>query len=283
MCRSSAIAPHGPPDATFHFVLAGRCSLVAPDLITPVELHAGDLMVVQRGSSHRPGTVSIQDAARVEPERCPLTPEQCAFPGSTGVAGASLLCGYFVYPGGSPIATMLPPFVHIRADGSAESGEIRTTIAALAEESESARVGHHAVVRRLVEVLFIRVFRASVARLDESLVTLAAVRDKQIGKVLAEMHSNPHTDWTIDDLARMAASSRSAFSSRFTSLVGLPPLRYLTSLRMTRAKELLLTQPMSVSQVSEAIGYGSVQAFTRAFKRSFAITPAEFRATNGRR
>jgi len=65
--------------------------------------------------------------------------------------------------------------------------------------------------------------------------------------------------------------------ARFASLVGQPPLRYLTSLRMTRAKHLLLTGPGGVERVAGDVGYGSVQAFTRAFKRSFGMTPAEFR------
>ena len=71
--------------------------------------------------------------------------------------------------------------------------------------------------------------------------------------------------------------SRSAFVERFTALVGVPPIRYLTALRMETAKTQLRETAMSVAQVAYAIGYNSEEAFSRAFKREVGMPPRSWR------
>lgn len=56
------------------------------------------------------------------------------------------------------------------------------------------------------------------------------------------MHGNPARSWTVAQLAKEAALSRSSFFDRFTRAVGLPPMEYLLAWRMAVAKDLLRLQ-----------------------------------------
>jgi AraC-like DNA-binding protein len=75
--------------------------------------------------------------------------------------------------------------------------------------------------------------------------------------------------------------SRSAFAARFTELVGVPVLRYLTEWRMRLAQSRLEADGTTVAAVAAELGYGSEAAFARAFKRVTGLAPRT--AANRRR
>jgi len=106
---------------------------------------------------------------------------------------------------------------------------------------------------------------------------LAAVRDAHVGRALALLHAQPKKDWTVEDLAREAALSRSALAERFADLVGEPPMQYLTRWRLTLAAAALRSSGRAIAQVAEEYGYESESAFNRAFKREFEVPPAAWR------
>jgi len=83
-------------------------------------------------------------------------------------------------------------------------------------------------------------------------------------------------------LAREIAVSRSTFIERFTSLVGVPPITYLTSWRMETAKTRLRETGLSIAQIGYSVGYQSDQAFSRAFKREIGTSPSSWREQQGR-
>jgi len=106
---------------------------------------------------------------------------------------------------------------------------------------------------------------------------LGALRDKQIGSALNAMHQNPSRPWTIAKLAAEAGMSRSPFATKFTSLVGEPPLSYLTNLRMNLAAGYLRNGQLRVNEIAERVGYESQPSFSNAFKRQFAVSPRRYK------
>ena len=80
------------------------------------------------------------------------------------------------------------------------------------------------------------------------------------------------------DLAAEAALSRSAFARRFTELLGLGPLAYLTDWRMALARERLRDSDDRLAAVAQSLGYGSEFAFAAAFKRHHGAAPGRWRA-----
>jgi AraC-like DNA-binding protein len=106
---------------------------------------------------------------------------------------------------------------------------------------------------------------------------LAGLRDDVVGRGLSLLHGAPAHPWTIDELARGVAMSRSAFADRFTALVGQPPMQYLAQWRMQLAVGRLAAGNAKVATIAEEVGYESEAAFSRAFKRLLGVSPAAWR------
>ena len=90
------------------------------------------------------------------------------------------------------------------------------------------------------------------------------------------MHGDPARAWTVAELARKAALSRSAFFDRFTDAVGVPPMEYLLGWRMAIAKDLLRRREAGLAEVAERIGYGSASTFSTAFSRHVGQPPSRY-------
>lgn len=99
--------------------------------------------------------------------------------------------------------------------------------------------------------------------------------DARLMASISAMNENPARDWTVEALAEIANMSRSAFSERFTRLVGESPIRTLTAIRLKAAARRML-EGVPISEAASQLGYGSEEAFNRAFKRQFDITPGRW-------
>jgi AraC-like DNA-binding protein len=134
-------------------------------------------------------------------------------------------------------------------------------------------------VNRLLESIVVDALRVELSALAaDTQPPVEALADQRMGRVIARLHDNPDANWTVERLAMVAAMSRSAFAERFRLLVGEPPLRYLTRLRLQRAARLFRTTDSSVAEVARRVGYGSEEALSRAFKNRFGVSPSATRA-----
>ena len=93
---------------------------------------------------------------------------------------------------------------------------------------------------------------------------------------MRQMHGDPARSWTVAQLAKKAALSRSAFFERFTRTVGLPPMEYLLAWRMAVAKDLLRRHDVGLAEVAERVGYGSASTFSTAFSRHVGQPPSRY-------
>jgi AraC-like DNA-binding protein len=87
------------------------------------------------------------------------------------------------------------------------------------------------------------------------------------------MHADPRRVWSLDELARVAGMSKSAFAQQFVDTVGLPPMRYWAQWRMSVARDWLLDRRYTVDEASDTLGYGSRSAFSRAYKAHIGESP----------
>jgi AraC-like DNA-binding protein len=94
---------------------------------------------------------------------------------------------------------------------------------------------------------------------------------------LTLLHARPAHPWTLADLAREAASSRSNLAKRFMLLVGQPPMQYLAQWRMQVAANRLAQSGTKVAAVGAEVGYDSEAAFSRAFKKATGAAPGAWR------
>jgi AraC-like DNA-binding protein len=286
LCRSLMAAPWGFGIAgreagSFHVVVEGSGWLEVEGADGPVAMRAGDLAVLPTGSAHwmrdslgstAPPLTSILATNEV-------VNGELRFGGDDGPM-TEVVCGVFAPEDGFRPGWIgrLPPVVVSRADGEPRPWRSRV-IDALREEARVPTEGGSLAVNRLLESLIADALRSAMDRsLGDSDVPSAALSDGRIARVLTHLHEEPARDWNVRALADVAVMSRSAFSDRFRELVGQPPMRYLTELRLRRAAKLLRSTDATVSDVARTIGYGSEEAMSRAFKKRFGEAPSGFRS-----
>jgi AraC-like DNA-binding protein len=85
---------------------------------------------------------------------------------------------------------------------------------------------------------------------------------------------------TIPQLARQAGINEAKLKEGFRELYGNSIHTYIQQLRLEKAKQLLLTTAMSITEITYHIGYGHVTHFTTLFKKEFGLTPTEWRKEN---
>jgi AraC-like DNA-binding protein len=83
----------------------------------------------------------------------------------------------------------------------------------------------------------------------------------------------------VDDMARAAGLSRAHFSREFRAAFGESPHTYLLTRRMERAAALLRDTDRSVLDICVSVGLQSVGSFTTTFKRTYGVTPTQYRAS----
>ncbi|GAB3007688.1 helix-turn-helix transcriptional regulator [Saccharothrix stipae] len=99
-----------------------------------------------------------------------------------------------------------------------------------------------------------------------------------VERAIDTMWSRYDEPLSLADMADMAILSKFYFSRVFRSLTGTSPGRFLTAIRLMKAKQLLLDTSLSVTEISYMVGYNSLGTFTSRFTRSVGVPPARFRA-----
>jgi AraC-like DNA-binding protein len=120
-------------------------------------------------------------------------------------------------------------------------------------------------------------FRVLCGEKADALKALVTRRSKlaQIAKSLRRIHSNYSDRLDIETLARECDMSVSAFHHNFKVVTSTAPLQYIKSVRLHKAKMLMLTDGMNASTAANEVGYESASQFSREFKRMFGTSPAE--------
>jgi len=169
----------------------------------------------------------------------------------------------------------LPRFLLIPSRSSS-APVIHSTLQLLDLEIRGTGIGAAVLTDRLADVLLVQVLRAALdQRACEGLGWINALVDARIGKAIRLMHEDTAHPWTLEALADAIAMSRSAFSKRFKSLVGLAPLDYLLRWRMRLARD-PLRRGATVSATARQQGYSSESAFGHAFKRIYGHAPKRY-------
>ena len=266
--------------AYFHVLERGNGIIKLRDEVAARPVTGGDLVILPHGGGH-----AIADSAGTAPQPLDEFIRQArrdSFDQMRETA-TRLICGKFQFENNAlnPLLPLLPPVIHIRGQGGKTDEWLESTLKLLAYEARTPRPGSKEILSRLTGVIFIHVMRSWLEQQPEAQGGwFQALRDPQIAAALAAIHRDPSRPWSVATLADEAGMSRSSFASRFTSLLGVPPLTYLNDWRLHLAAGLLKRGHLAVSKVAEQVGYTSEASFSKAFKRRFALAPGQYRRSS---
>lgn len=287
-CRSELSEPWGltmPEMADclwFHVVTSGRCLLSIPGS-TPRYLTPGEFALVPHGLGHV--LSSGREAAQTAPVVWDLPHEYVSDRYAVVRHGedgppATMICGAvrLDHPSAVQLIGSLPPLIVVESVPAARLSWMHSTLGLIADEAKYLRPGGEAVITRLSDILVIQALRWWIEHDPAAQIGwLGALQDSAVGPALARMHRDPDKPWTVASLAAEVAMSRSAFSARFTSMVGESPMRYLARWRMRAAHDALRSADVTVAELAKRSGYQSEAAFARAFKRMLGVSPGSVR------
>ncbi len=268
--------------AGFHVLLRGACWLLLPGR-TPLALSPGDVVLLPHGTRHGlserpdrpladlPREASLPSGADLRPE-VPIDP---------AVAHADMVCGAYELQLRPlhPFLRALPDVVHVPARAGRHPA-LRAAVDLLAADVVDALPGADAAVPALLDLVVIYTLRAWLQEESECTANTgwwAALADPAIAEALQHMHREPGRKWTVQELGETVGLSRTAFTRRFTSMVGQPPLVYLTNWRLGMAAQLLRETDNPIALIAGQVGYRSEFAFANAFRRAFGVPPGRFR------
>jgi len=172
------------------------------------------------------------------------------------------------------VLELLPPVLLLKPDGDWLEAILRRMVS----ESAIERPGQRVALSRMTDVLFVEVLRSWIKTLGPGEGGwLGAMADPHIGPALQLIHEQPDRPWSLRELAQRVGLGRSAFSDRFTKLVGQSMHRYLTARRMTEAAFLLETSDESIERIAIRVGYETAAAFSKLFRRHHRLSPGRYR------
>jgi AraC-like DNA-binding protein len=107
----------------------------------------------------------------------------------------------------------------------------------------------------------------------------AIPKDAVIAKAARHLRDNAH-DVDMKSLSDSLGLSPVQFTRRFRKTMGTTPSEYLTSLRLHKARTLLLETDLTIQAVAERCGYGSGLYLSRVFSQHMKTSPGQFRKTH---
>ncbi|MFE7330356.1 AraC family transcriptional regulator [Streptomyces sp. NPDC057565] len=271
-----AVRFEAPQGVKFNAVRRGSCLLEVDGVDAPVELAEGDCYLL----AHRRPFTLLSDPEAVPVPAAPLFART-----EDGVARAGegddtfLVGGRFSFGARAQelLLDRLPPVIHIPA-GTRHAETMQWALSAIDQELTHRQLASTLVAEHLAVVMLVHVLRLHLAREPHAVSGwLAGLADPLVATALAALHQDPARAWTVAELARACAVSRSTLAARFKATVGQGPLEYLTRWRIELAARQLREGGATLASIAHAVGYGSESALSVAFKRVLGKPPGDYR------
>lgn len=251
-------------------VLEGSCRLTL-DGREPLVLEAGDFALVPAAFGVTMSSLEVPtDTANALPVE--LSPGIFRIGDAEKPIDLRILAGHcsFGSQDAALLVSLLPELVHLRGEE-----RLATLVHLVGQESRERRPARELILTRLLEVLLIEALRSNASAASPPGL-VRALTDARLAAAIRAMHEQPARPWTVIDLAKAAALSRTTFFERFSCAVGKAPMAYLLAWRMALAKDMLRRRKVAIADVAERVGYASASTFSVAFSRYVGKPPAQY-------
>jgi len=250
LVRNSTLAAGSTTDRGYFYATTGRSQLTSPGM-APANLQAHSFAIWL--SSHEHALTILDEKVKV-------------------------VAGEISFAGGlsDPLIERLPTLIQVAMQ---THPRLDSLFDQLLDEVSGAKPGWERICDHLADLLVVQALRGEIihgngARNGQ----LRGLTDPDIGPALEIMHKQPELPWTVATLAERLALSRSKFAASFKTIVGETPLGYLTRLRLHRAAAKLRDElELPLSAIARSVGYQTLAAFGKSFKRQFGTGPGAYR------
>ncbi|HEX2524891.1 MAG TPA: AraC family transcriptional regulator [Geminicoccus sp.] len=252
-------------------ILDGSCRLSVREQEWVI-LERGDFVLIPSAYDFTTSSLEPKPTGDVATVPVELRPGVFQLGSRVGPLNVRMLVGYCAFGScdAALLVSLLPQLVHVRGEK-----RLTTLVQLLDEESRGDRPARDVILARLIEVLLIEALR-SMAGPAAAPGLLRGLADERLAIALRRMHERPTWPWTVAQLAKEAALSRSAFFERFRRAVGVAPMEYLLHWRMALAKDLLRRKEGGIAEVADRVGYSSASTFSVAFARHVGLPPTAY-------
>lgn len=155
---------------------------------------------------------------------------------------------------------------------STGSSELRGLFLQMIRELRQCKPLYQALLAELLQQLFLLLHRA---RMEAQI--FGDHIPAEVESAVHYFNENYSKEICVADYAKQQHMSVSWFIRTFKRYTGLPPMQYILSLRMTNARLLLEESGCNVSEVAAIVGFENPLYFSRLFKKTFGISPAQYR------
>ena len=169
----------------------------------------------------------------------------------------------------NPLMKAIPEEISVALD---DVPALSATTQAFLSEVESNRCGRLAALDRLAEVMVLMVLRQLIDEGGHQAGLFAALAHPNLHRALVSMHDHPEKAWNVEQLAEVAAMSRTQFMTKFRRIMGTSPMNYLGTWRLALASR-QLKEGHSVKSVARRVGFNSAEGFSRAYSRVYGKSP----------
>jgi AraC-like DNA-binding protein len=252
-------------------ILEGSCRLEV-DGQEPINLQEGDFVLIPSAYGFTMSGLELPTPDGVDPSTVSVLDGETRHGIQSGLPDVRLLVGYCVFGSADAalLVTLLPELVHVRGER-----RLASLVQLVVEESREQRPAREFILARLLEVLFIEALRSTTGT-AASPGLVRGLADARLAVAIRQMHESPTRPWTVAQLAKAAALSRSTFFERFSRAVGVAPMEYLLTWRMAMAKKMLRRKEGTIAEVAQRVGYSSASTFNVAFTRYVGLPPGRY-------
>jgi AraC-like DNA-binding protein len=266
--------------AKFHVAIDGRCELELDDGAR-LTLQPGELTVLPFGTGHTVG----------DRLRSGDVPTLASILGQAGADGQGrlraggrgrrtrLICGGFALADAlpAPLLSSLPSA--LKLDPNAASGVLVSGVLDLLRAAaDDTQAGATVVIAKLADALLTQALRAYLLEAERTgALQFSSMQHPGIARAIQLMRNEPQEPWTVARLAHEVGMSRTSFLTRFRTLVGQTPMRFLTRVRLVRAAGSLMTSNATLYAIARQAGYDTEASFSKAFRHQFGVAPGAYR------
>lgn len=113
--------------------------------------------------------------------------------------------------------------------------------------------------------------------LTPSVEKIVSEDEKLLEKLVEIMEENlGDENFNVNKMCQMVHLSHMHFIRKVKQLTGKKPIDLLKSYRMKKAKDLLSTSDLTISEIAYKVGFSLPNSFSRAFKKEYGVTPTSF-------